>query len=165
MSDTVYSKAQLDAIAAAIGARISANAAREGYCVTGSGANIDVSERQMLLTVEAEADPNYSLSSNQVTVTSGGLFLVSFSIYFDEEDNTGAARSVIDGFIKVGGSKSARSVSPGYTRELSGGGGASNTFVKTLPDGAVIDLFTDGVQTTPNLAQGATQLSLVKLGG
>ena len=134
------------------------------YCVTGAGSDIPAAATQQDLSTEQIANANYSLATDNITVTDAGTYQVSYSIEIDEDGTSGGTRGRVTGYMTIGGVPIAQSYSGVYVREASGGSGLSATFIVVLSARDVLALFTDQTGTnTPDLSAERTQVSILKV--
>lgn len=139
------------------------------YCVTAtSGGTITGSGGSALtatLSTEQVTNANYSLSSNQITVTDAGTYQISYAVETVDVDATGGPRDQFQAWIEADSVEITQSRAGDYHREQSGGGGISNSFICSLSALDVLELKLQGTTATPpNSTQGLTQISILKVG-
>lgn len=133
------------------------------YCCTGSGSDIPNTATTQTLSTERVSDSNYSLSSNEVTVTAAGTYLISYGILIDEDGTAGGTRGRAEAWVEADTVEITASRNGVYVREASGGSGISNTFVASLSASDVVRLRAQTTQGNVDISSQLSQLSLVKL--
>lgn len=134
------------------------------YCATGAGANITGAISTMDISTEQVADANYSLSADQITVATAGIYQISYSLQVDEDGTGGGTRGRITALIENNTVAIEQSYCSVYTREASGGTGISNSFIVSLAASDVIRLRaqSDGNAVVDN-SQERAQISIIKV--
>jgi len=135
------------------------------YCARGSGTDITGTAATMAIATEEITNANYSLSSNEITVSEAGEYQISWSIVVDEDGTLGGTRGRIDAYMENNTVKITQSESSVYTRETSGGTGLSCTFNVTLAADDVLRLrcLSNGTADPDNSLEMA-QVSILKVG-
>lgn len=135
------------------------------YCATGSGTDITSTIATMDLSTEQVADSNYTLSSDEITITDAGTYQIAYSIQVDEDSTSGGTRGRITGSIEVNTTAVPQSYNSVYVREASGGTGLSNCFIVSISASDVVRLrcIQDG-NSTPDVSLERSQISIMKLG-
>lgn len=135
------------------------------YCAVGSGTDITSTIATVALTTEPVANANYSLSGNEITVTSAGTYQISYAIQIDEDSTGGGTRGRVTGSVENNATTITQSTNSVYVREASGGSGISNSFIASLSASDVIRLRVqqDG-NFFPDLSVEMGQLSLLRVG-
>lgn len=134
------------------------------YCVTGSGTDLTTTEATMAFSTEIISNANYSLSSNQITVTLAGTYQISYGIVVIEDGTAGGAREASKFHMEIGTTKIAQSEMANYNRETSADSGASITFLVELSVSDVLQLRGVMMGTPTDVSQGASQISILKVG-
>ncbi len=134
------------------------------YCVTGSGTNLTSTEATLDLSTEQISNANYSLASDQITVTEAGIYQISYTILVEEDSTTGGARRGTMFHVEIGTTPIAQSYCANYNREASGRAGAGTSFIASLSASDVLTLRGLQVGTNTDLSQGTTQMSIMKIG-
>lgn len=134
------------------------------YCVTGTGSDIPAAATVQDLSTEQVTDANYSLSTDQITVTDAGTYLISYSIQIDEDGTAGGTRGRVSAYMEADNVIIPQSYSAVYTREASGGTGLSASFIVELSASDVLELYTDQDGTAiPDMSAERTQVLILKV--
>jgi len=135
------------------------------YCVTGALTDITGTVATMALATEIVTHANYSLASNEVTVSAAGVYQFSWSIVVKEDGTAGGIRGFIEAYLEKNTVKITQSESRVYTREASGGTGLSCSCNVTLAVDDVIRLrcLSNGT-ADPDSSLEIAQLSITKVG-
>lgn len=132
------------------------------YCVTGAGTDITTIANTVNLATEQVPDSNYSLNTNEITVTTDGVYFISYAIQIDEDTTAGSTRRRCNAFVEVNAALIPQSENSTYLRESSGGGGISNGVFVILPESAVVRLRVQMDAAGPDTSVETAQLSLAK---
>jgi len=134
-------------------------------CFRESGStDITGTEADIGLDTTDVANANFSLSSNDITVTDAGTYLICYSIPIADDGSTGGTRAAMQGSVDLDSILINQSRSQDYARETSGGQGVSASFVCSIGASGVITLrITQSGTTDTSTETGQSQLSIVKL--
>ena len=142
---------------------VTASADLKPYCVTGSGTDLTTTEATMAFSTEVISDANYSLATNQITVTAAGTYQISFTVVVTEDGTAGGAREASKFHMEIGTTKIPQSEIANYNRETSADSGASTTFLVELSASDVLQLRGIMMGTPTDVSQGASQISITKI--
>lgn len=132
--------------------------------------NVSAVEATVNLDSEVISNANYSLSNDEITIASAGIYQISYTVSVDMTDATGSQRGQFTCHIQDDDT-GAFTVTPGsyanaYIRENSGGTAASTTFMLELDnDNSTIRLRVDKTygSTTINTKANHTSLSIIRV--
>jgi len=131
--------------------------------------NITTTAATLDLDTTDVSDANYSLASNEITVTAAGTYMVSAGIPINEDSASGDARSRVYGWFQVdsggGYATVAQSYMQVYTREASGGSGMATTFICELAASDKVRVRVQAQRPTDvSTESGQAQVNLLKVG-
>lgn len=130
------------------------------YCATGSGVDIDGTAATMNIATEQVSDTNYSLSSNEITITAAGTYRISYSMVINDDSTAGDARSSVTTWVEANTVKIIQSENRAYVREDSNGQGTSCDFIATISAGDTLRLIAQRALPDTDVSQGITQISI-----
>lgn len=141
--------------------------AKPGALTASGSTNITTTAATVGLdTEELDPDSNYSVSSGEVTVSSGGYLSIGYSLPVAEDSTTGATRCHVTSWVERDQGTGtwvaiAQSYAQVYVREESGGSGVSSAFVALVADGEKLRLRIVASDTTDlSVETGEAQMSL-----
>lgn len=138
------------------------------YQVSGTGVDITTTEALLdLSTIDIANASYYTLASDVITFIEAGVYLISTSLFITDDDSTGGARGHVDAYWKNGTTVLANSHGGSYVRETSEGANACWSFLVEVAADDDLSLFGIGENPgtgLPNISQGATQVSVLKVG-
>lgn len=124
--------------------------------------NISTTAAKLTIDTEGVSDGNYSLSSNDITITAAGTYSISYSIAIDDDGSTGAQRGSVDAWIEADSVEIPQSRGRAYIREDSGGSGVSVSFIAALSASDVLSFYAQASSST-DISADLSQVSIFKL--
>lgn len=135
--------------------------------------SIDGTERTLNLDTEDIANGNYSLASDQITVTDSGTYQISYIIYWDTTDTSGGSQHLVEGHcekVEPGPTISdiPLSAALSYGLEITGGaktGSCGTTFLVELDAGDAVRVRMERIVGTTNIDTriNMSGLSIIKV--